>query len=63
MFDHGNYRGMLESFPEARDRVHLFGALDARGPLAVPDPWGRGRDVHTAIYRRIADTLAAALTR
>lgn len=63
VFDHGNYRGMLESFPEARDRVHLFGALDARGPLAVPDPWGRGRDVHTAIYRRIADTLAAALTR
>ena len=63
VFDHQNYSRIVEEFPEARDRLHLLGALDPRGPLFVPDPWGRGPDVYAAVYRRVAETLTAAITR
>jgi predicted ATP-grasp superfamily ATP-dependent carboligase/protein-tyrosine-phosphatase len=63
VFDYLNYRGIVESFPEARNRLHLLGALDANGPLFVPDPWGRGRDAYTAIYRRIAEALTSSVTQ
>ena len=62
VFDQLNYRHMAARFPEARDRLHLLGALDAGGPLFVPDPWGRGADVYATTYRRIAEALAAAIT-
>jgi protein-tyrosine-phosphatase len=62
VFDRLNYRQMAARFPEARDRLHLLGALDAGGPLFVPDPWGRGADVYAATYGRIADALTAAIT-
>jgi predicted ATP-grasp superfamily ATP-dependent carboligase/protein-tyrosine-phosphatase len=63
VFDDRNYSRMVARFPEARDRLHLFGALDRHGPLSVPDPWGRGPDACAAVYRRIALTLADAITR
>jgi protein-tyrosine-phosphatase/predicted ATP-grasp superfamily ATP-dependent carboligase len=63
VFDHQNYRRMVASFPEATARLHLFGALDADGPLVVPDPWGRGPDAYAAVYRRIAETLTVAIRR
>jgi predicted ATP-grasp superfamily ATP-dependent carboligase/protein-tyrosine-phosphatase len=62
VFDRANYSRMIELFPEARDRLHLLGALDAGGPLFVPDPWGRGADVYAATYGRIAEALTAAIT-
>jgi protein-tyrosine-phosphatase len=62
VFDQLNYRQMAARFPEARDRLHLLGALDAGGPLFVSDPWGRGADVYAATYRRIAEALTAAIT-
>jgi protein-tyrosine-phosphatase/predicted ATP-grasp superfamily ATP-dependent carboligase len=62
VFDQLNYRHMAARFPEAKDRLHLLGALDARGRLAVPDPWGRGPEAYSAVYRRIAGALAAAIT-
>ena len=61
VFDRGNYSQMVERFPEARDRVHPFGALDVDGPLFVPDPWGGGEELYRETYRRIADTLGAAV--
>jgi predicted ATP-grasp superfamily ATP-dependent carboligase/protein-tyrosine-phosphatase len=63
VFDHRNYSRMVARFPDARNRLHLLGALDAAGPLFVPDPWGRGPEAYTAIYRRIAETLSVAITR
>jgi predicted ATP-grasp superfamily ATP-dependent carboligase/protein-tyrosine-phosphatase len=62
VFDRANYRRMIELFPEARNRLHLLGALDAGGPLFVPDPWGRGADIYAATYGRIAEALTAAIT-
>ena len=57
VFDYRNYSDIVRRFPEARRRVHAFGALAAEGPLFVPDPWGRGPDAYGATYRRIAETL------
>ena len=54
---------MVERFPDAKDRLHLLGALDVRGPLFVPDPWGRGPELYAAVYQRIAEALTAAITR
>jgi predicted ATP-grasp superfamily ATP-dependent carboligase/protein-tyrosine-phosphatase len=62
VFDWRNYRGMIETFPECRGRLHLLGALDEDGPLFVPDPWGRGRDAYAATYRQIAEALTSAVT-
>jgi hypothetical protein len=53
---------MAARFPEARSRLYLLGALDAGGPLFVPDPWARGADVYVATYRRITEALTAAIT-
>lgn len=61
VFDERNQAQMVEHFPDARDRVHLFGALDAEGPLFVADPWGGGQELYRATYRRIAETLSAAI--
>jgi protein-tyrosine-phosphatase/predicted ATP-grasp superfamily ATP-dependent carboligase len=63
VFDRTNYNRMTELFPEARNRLYLLGALDAGGPLFVPDPWARGADVYATTYRRIAEALTAAITR
>jgi predicted ATP-grasp superfamily ATP-dependent carboligase/protein-tyrosine-phosphatase len=63
VFDRLNYSRMVERFPEARNRLHLLGALDAGSPLFVTDPWGRGPDAYAAAYRRIAETLSTAVTR
>jgi predicted ATP-grasp superfamily ATP-dependent carboligase/protein-tyrosine-phosphatase len=63
VFDQLNYSRMAARFPEARDRLHLLGALDARGQLFVSDPWGRGPEAYAAAYRRIAEALSAAMTR
>jgi protein-tyrosine-phosphatase len=63
VFDHRNYDRMVALFPESEPRLHLLGALDADGPLFVPDPWGRGADVFAATYGRIAEALSAAVTR
>jgi protein-tyrosine-phosphatase/predicted ATP-grasp superfamily ATP-dependent carboligase len=62
VFDRANYSRMIELFPEARSRLYLLGALDAGGPLFVPDPWARGADVYVATYRRITEALTAAIT-
>jgi protein-tyrosine-phosphatase/predicted ATP-grasp superfamily ATP-dependent carboligase len=62
VFDEANYSRMIALFPEARTRLHLLGSLDARGPLFVPDPWGRGADVYAATYGRISEALTAAIT-
>jgi protein-tyrosine-phosphatase len=62
VFDQQNYTSMVTRFPEAADRLHLLGALDAGGALFVPDPWSRGPDVYAATYRRIAEALSAAIT-
>jgi predicted ATP-grasp superfamily ATP-dependent carboligase/protein-tyrosine-phosphatase len=63
VFDQLNYRNMAARFPEARDRLHLLGALDARGRLFVRDPWGRGPEAYDAAYGRIAEALSAAIKR
>jgi predicted ATP-grasp superfamily ATP-dependent carboligase/protein-tyrosine-phosphatase len=63
VFDHRNYDRMVTLFPESEHRLHLLGALDAEGPLFVPDPWGRGPEAYAATYRRIAEALSAAVTR
>jgi predicted ATP-grasp superfamily ATP-dependent carboligase/protein-tyrosine-phosphatase len=63
VFDLGNYRRLVARFPDARSRIHLFGALDAGGSLFIADPWGRGPDAYAAIYRRIAETLSVAIKR
>jgi protein-tyrosine-phosphatase/predicted ATP-grasp superfamily ATP-dependent carboligase len=57
VFDHSNYSHMLALFPQASARLHLLGALQADGPLFVPDPWGGGPDAYASAYRRIALTL------
>jgi protein-tyrosine-phosphatase len=61
VFDRTNNSRMAAQFPEARNRLHFVGALDARGGLYVPDPWGRGREAYAAAYRRIAESLTAAV--
>jgi protein-tyrosine-phosphatase/predicted ATP-grasp superfamily ATP-dependent carboligase len=61
VFDDRNYGRMVARFPEARQRLHLLGALDAAGPLYVPDPWGREPDAYAATCRRIAEALNAAV--
>ena len=63
VFDRPNQRDMAAQFPEARDRIHLIGALAPHGPLYVPDPWGRGPEAYAEAYRRIAAALNAAVTR
>jgi protein-tyrosine-phosphatase/predicted ATP-grasp superfamily ATP-dependent carboligase len=63
VFDERNYSRMVALFPQARDRLHLLGALDTGGSLFVPDPWGRGPDAYAATYRRIAEALTAAISR
>ena len=57
VFDYRNYSQLVRRFPEARDRIHPFGALERDGSLFVPDPWGRGAAVYEATYRRIATAL------
>lgn len=63
VFDEQNFSRMVELFPEAGNRLHLLGALDARGKLFVPDPWGGGPHVYAAVYERIAKALSAAISR
>lgn len=60
VFDRTNHSRMAALFPEARDRLHFIGALEAHGGLHVPDPWGRGPEAYATAYRRIAETLTAA---
>jgi protein-tyrosine-phosphatase/predicted ATP-grasp superfamily ATP-dependent carboligase len=60
VFDYRNYSRMVARFPEARDRVYPFGALDGEGPLFVSDPWGLGPTAYRETFRRIAKTLSGA---
>jgi hypothetical protein len=57
VFDYRNFAHMVRHFPEARGRLHPFGALDGDGPLFVSDPWGMGAEAYDATFRRIAETL------
>jgi protein-tyrosine-phosphatase len=63
VFDRDNHARMLALFPDAEDRLHFVGALDAGGPLYVADPWGRGADAYATGYRRIAEALSSSVMR
>jgi protein-tyrosine phosphatase len=60
VFDQQNYRTVLRAHPAAKGRVHFIGALSARGPLFVPDPYGASGRGYELAYRRIAELIADA---
>jgi protein-tyrosine-phosphatase/predicted ATP-grasp superfamily ATP-dependent carboligase len=57
IFDAINRSEMLKAFPHARGKIHFIGALDSRGPLTIPDPWGCGVETFSEVYQQIAGTL------
>ena len=52
-------RGMAAALPfidlfASAHNLESLAALESRGPVAIPDPEGKSRDVFRATYRRIA---------
>ena len=60
VFDVDNLIRLWRDFPEARDRIHLLGALDDDGPLVIADPYGRDDAAFGEAYRRIARIIERA---
>jgi protein-tyrosine-phosphatase len=60
VFDGRNLTDLLSRHPEARERVHLVGALDDDDEILIPDPLPRGDGAFRAAYERIAAALTAS---
>lgn len=60
VFDQANRESVLWRYPDAAERTHLLGALSPEGPLHIADPFGGPPSLYEAVYRQIADALAAA---
>ena len=59
IFDDKNLREMLEHYPLSINKIYWLGHLAKKGPLAIPDPYGRGRAAFEQTYRRIAELLSS----
>ncbi len=53
VFDIQNREHLLQHYPCVKRRVHLLGALETDGPLAVADPWGGSTEDFEETYIRI----------
>jgi protein-tyrosine-phosphatase len=57
VFDHENYRTIVGTYPSAKRRVHLLGALSEEGSLVVPDPFGGAVGDYELVYQRITELI------
>lgn len=61
VFDFSNYQTLLQSYPDAKRKVRLVGALRPTGPLFIRDPYGGSPEDFTEVYDEIDDALKAHL--
>ncbi len=59
VFDHENYDAVISLHPGATEHTHLLGALSHEGPVVIADPFGGAPSTYDAVYRQIADAIAA----
>ena len=59
VFDEENYDAVIGQEPAAAGRTHLLGALSRDGPLILVDPFGGPAPAYEAVYREIAEAIAA----
>jgi len=59
VFDDENYHAVTAEHRGAAERTHLLGALSPAGPVVVADPFGGPASHYQAVYRQIAEAIAA----
>jgi len=59
VFDEENFHAVTAEHRGAAERTHLLGALSPEGPVIVADPYGGPPSQYQAVYRQIAEAIAA----